>query len=211
LAIRSTASDCHLTDTYDLYGRDHSLTNHTRNRALQSLSFSPPNQSQIPLYPGTHEQHNYGRRPVLVLLTPAKSLSRPASLESRNSIHFFVREPGQRIAVSTGTNICLSTRQERVSVRKAAWWLQMSNLKALALLLRFDARSSASRLRQMPPRTPDRFPMDLGQGILRGTPTGYCNFMSHEAHSFSSQSSAVEPNSVTLSERWERELSQLSS
>lgn len=77
-------------------------TSHTRNRALQSLSFAPPNQSQTPLYPGTHEQHNYGRRPVLVLLTPAKKPLPSGKPRAAKLDPFLVREPGCQICCIDG-------------------------------------------------------------------------------------------------------------
>jgi hypothetical protein len=62
---------------------------------------------------------------------------------TQNSIRSSSRSQDVKTIAST---ICSTTRLDRMSVRKAAWRLQVSKLKTLALLPRFAARSSDSRL-----------------------------------------------------------------
>ena len=162
LAIRSRASDCRITDTYDLYTyRDHRASQqpiHTHNRALQSLSLSlNPTSHKLP---GTRYTRATQLRQTSGPRAPhASEKPLPCGKHRAAKLDPSLIKGARMTKTLTGTTICSSTRADLVSVREAAWWLQMSNLKTLALLLRFDARSSASRLRQMPPRTPDRSPM----------------------------------------------------
>ena len=87
-------------------------TSHTRNRALQSLSFAPPNQSQTPLYPGTHEQHNYGRYPSSCSSCQQKSLP-PGKHRAAKKTRSVPRQ-GARIVqtLQTALTIRPSTRPE---------------------------------------------------------------------------------------------------
>lgn len=107
---------------------------HTHNRALQSLTFSQPNQSQTPWY----QMHTSNTTTAVVRSRAPHASETPPARQSnaaRKLDQSLVREPGMsKSDFKWGTNICSSTRPERVSVRKAAWWLQMSNLKTLALL-----------------------------------------------------------------------------
>lgn len=80
LAIRSRASDCHLTDTYDLYTyRDHSLpTTHPYPQSSIAIShFLSTQPVTNSLVPDAHEQHNYGSRPFSCS-SCQRNASRPA-------------------------------------------------------------------------------------------------------------------------------------
>lgn len=175
LGIRSRASDCHLTDRHVRFVYRGSQPHHyNRNWALRFLSLSTQPVTNS-LKPGTHEQHTTAdiRRRVLVLLMPAKA-SRPASIGRENSIRPSSRSRDAKTLKATKT--CSSTRLEGVSVRKAAWWLQTSNLKTLAPLLRFAARSNVSRL-DASPRTRVDHPSHT---TLRGTRADYSLVVFHE-------------------------------
>jgi hypothetical protein len=196
---------CHLTDTYDLYIGITASQPYPQSGIAISL-FLDPNQSQSLLYPGTHEQHSYGRRPVLVLLTPAKSISRPASLAPRKSIRSSSGSQDVcQIAVSTGTNVCPSIRLETGVGEEGC--MVAADVKSKNPGAAPSLRCEIECFKTKADATPDPGSIPHGQGILRGTRADCCHVMFHEARSFNPQSRAVESNSVTSKQTLGRELS----
>ena len=129
LAIRSRASDClsHRTRTIPPSGSQ--PHNHSHNRALQSSSSSTPTSHKNSPVPWHTRATHYGKHPP----SCSSCQQQPPVRQARRRVTRSVPRQGARMSsrCNHGAIVCSSTRLERVSVREAAWWLQLSELKIL--------------------------------------------------------------------------------